>query len=113
MRREKTLDFGHMTVTVHEPTVGQVRNFLGRDDLDFRPLEYLSGAAEISPDLLLMVTDLTPERLQSLTLSELQETMEVAGDMLRPFFAIAEMLGTVVGYLSGIKEKSSTKSSAS
>jgi hypothetical protein len=107
MRKEKTLDFGHTTVTVHEPTVGQVRNLLGRDDLDFQPIEYLSGAAEISPDLLLMVTDLTPETLKSLTLSELQETMEAAGEMLRPFFAIAEMLGTVAGYLS------STKSSAS
>lgn len=112
MRKEKTLDFGHMSVRIHEPTVEQVRNFLSREDFDFKPVDFMTGTAEMPSDLLSLLSDLSPESVKKLTLSELKEAMEVAGEMLRPFLDIINMLGLTAGYLAGDSGNSSTKSLA-
>ena len=112
MRQEKTIDFGHMTVKVHEPTVEQIRNLLGRDDVAIDPIGFFTGKSEISPDVLALVTDLTPAGVAKLYGSELKQILEEASQMLRPFFDVLEMLGTAAGYLGGMQGEASKRPAA-
>lgn len=113
MRREQTLEFGHITLRVHEPTMEGIRSILGRDDVQFDPLSFLAGTSEIHQDLILMFTDASPETLKQLTLSEFMAVLDAIKDLLSPFLQILELLGAVAGYLQGVRETTLTKRSAS
>lgn len=113
MRKEKTLEFGHITLRVHEPTMEGIRGILGRDDVQFDPLSFLAGASDLPRDLVAMFTDAAPETLKQLTLSEFKEVLDAIREMLSPFLEILELLGAVSGYLQGVREATSTGRSAS
>lgn len=113
MRKEKTLEFGHMAIRVHEPTMEGIRNILGREDVAFDPLLFLSGGCEIPSDLVAMFTEASHETLKQLTLSEFAEVLNAIRELLSPFLEILEMLGAVSGYLRGIRSEISTGPSAS
>lgn len=112
MRLEKTIDLGSTVVRVHEPTVGQIRNLLTLDSLSFDPIGFMAGTAEIPVEVLELVTDLSSEKLKQLTLSEFGQVLEGAREMLRPFSEIMGTLMEAAGYLQGLRQTDSTKSSA-
>ncbi|MDY0187795.1 MAG: hypothetical protein RBR16_07730 [Syntrophus sp. (in: bacteria)] len=107
-RKEKTLDFGHMSVKVHEPTVQQVRNILTREDLVLDPVGFFKGTSEIPTDILELFTDLTQATVVKLSLSELEQVIEEVQTMMRPFSEILKKLGVAVGFLGGMTGKPST-----
>lgn len=113
MRKEKTLDFGHMTLRVYEPTMGGIRSILGREDVHFDPLLFLSGGCALPVDLVGLFTDASLDSLNQLTLSEFKEALDAIREMLSPFLEILELLGAVSGYLRGVQEATSTGRSAS
>ena len=113
MRKEKTLEFGHLSLRVHEPTMEGIRNILGREDVVFDPLLFLSGGCEIPADMVSMFTDATQETLKQLTLSEFAEVLSSIRELLSPFLSILEMLGALNGYLRGMRDTISTGPSAS
>lgn len=113
MRKERTLDFQHVTIRVHEPTMEKIRSILSQDRLSFDPVGYLSGRCEIPADLVGLFTDASPEAIKQLTLSEFKEVLDAIRELLAPFLEILEMLGTVSGYLRGMHEEISTEPSAS
>lgn len=113
MRKEKTLEFGHVSIRVHEPTMEGIRNILGREDVVFDPLLFLSGGCELPADLIAMFVDGPPETLKQLTLSEFAEVLAAIRELLSPFLEILEMLGAVSGYLRGVREEISKGQSAS
>ena len=113
MRKEKTLEFGHVSIRVHEPTMEGIRNILGREDVVFDPLLFLCGGCEIPADMVSMFTNATPDTLKQLTLSEFAEVLTAIRELLSPFLEILEMLGAVNGYLRGMRETISTGRSAS
>lgn len=113
MRKEKTLEFGHISIRVHEPTMEGIRNVLGREDVVFDPLLFLAGGCEIPADMVSMFVDGPPETIKQLTLSEFAEVLTAIQELLSPFLEILEMLGAVNGYLRGMRERISTGQSAS
>ena len=113
MRKEKTLELGSISIRVHEPTMEGIRNILGREDVVFDPLLFLSGGCEIPADMISMFMDGPPETLKQLTLSEFAEVLVAIRELLSPFLEILEMLGAVNGYLQGIRNEISTGQSAS
>jgi hypothetical protein len=102
-RKEKTLDFGHLSVKVHEPTVEQIRNLISREDLNIDAMGFLTGRTELPTDFIELLTDLSQETLKKLTLSELREVLAEAKEMLRPFFEILQLLGEAGGFLGGMR----------
>ena len=112
MRKEKTKDFGHVSIKVHEPTVEQVRELLSREDLVFDPVGFFSGTSEIPTDLLALFTDASPLIVQKLTLSELAEVVDEVENLLVPFFEIIKKFSVLAGSLPGPQSNDSTKPSA-
>ena len=112
MRKEKSIDFGHTSLKVFEPTVEQVRNFLAREDIPFDFVAFMTGGGEIPSEIYSLVTDAKPEQLKALYLSEFKQFLEEAKGMLRPFWESLELLGGAAGFLGGMKESDSKKRSA-
>lgn len=113
MRKEKTLDFQHLTMRIHEPTIEKIRGMLSRNDLSFDPVGYLSGKCEMPADLIGLFTDASPDAIKQLTLSEFKEVLDAIRELLSPFLEILEILGAVSGYLRGMREEISTEPSVS
>lgn len=113
MRIEKTIDLGSTAVRVREITVGQMRNLLALEDLSLDVMGFLSGKQEIPTELLNLFTDLKPERLESLTFSELSQVIVGVREVNAGFFEVLEALGLAQGLLAGLREKPSTKPSSS
>ncbi len=112
MRLERTIDLGSTVVRIHEPTIGQVRNLLMLEDLSFDPMGFMAGRTEIPVEILELVTDLSWEKLNQLTLSEFGQVLEGAREMLRPFFEIMGQLMEAAGYLKALRRENTSIASA-
>ncbi|MFA5706167.1 MAG: hypothetical protein WDA41_07415 [Candidatus Neomarinimicrobiota bacterium] len=111
MRKEKTLDFGHLSIKIHEPTVEQVRGLLSRGDLTIDPAGFFSGSAEIPTDVLALFTDASPSVIPKLTLSELAEIVAEVEKLLAPFFEVLKKFSILAGSLADPKSNESTNAS--
>jgi hypothetical protein len=111
MRQEKTIDLGHISIKVHEPTVEQVRGLLSREDLTFDPVGFFAGTSEIPTDLLALFTDASPSVIPKLTLSELAEVVAEVEKLLAPFFEIIKKFSVLAGSLAAPKSDELTKAS--
>jgi len=112
-RREKTLDFGHMSVRVNELTVDQVINLMRGSGIDFDPMLWLSGQQEFPHDLASLFADLPPASIGKLSFSELKEIIEAVKEVNQDLFFVVMQLAELAGTLKGMSENESSKQSVS
>lgn len=112
-RREKTLDFGHLSVRVSELTVDQVINQMRESGIDFDPMLWLSGQKEFPQELASLFTDLSPTSIGKLTFSELKEIIEAVKEVNQDFFFVVMQLAELAGALKGMSGNESQRQSVS
>jgi len=116
MRREKVIDLGNgLSVRVTEITVGQYRNLLRRPegDLSFEVMAFLRGDQEIPVDVLDLFTDLTNERIRTMTFSEFRQVLDGIKEVNCDFFGVLTDLGAAAGILGGMAAGTSIAPSGS
>lgn len=106
MRVEQTIDVGGLTVTLRELTVGDVRAWLksleslspqGRGQGEGESLDLVGVALIDGHDLadLAVLTDLTPEQIDTLTPSQIRTVFDAARKVNADFFTLRATLADI------------------
>lgn len=99
MRRTKAVSLGEATVSVHELTVGEIRNWLrDLDSAGDRAGTDLVGAVlfeEISFDDLKRLSNVTEAQLDAATPGELRALIEAARELNADFFGMRARLAAI------------------
>jgi len=110
MRLERVVYLGHMEVRVKEITVGELRNLLAQDLGEFNAMEWLAGRTALPANLLQAFTDLSAEKIPTLTFSELQTIIEAVREVNTAFFFVIENMGLLAGFIREMRAAGSKES---